>query len=69
LEEGEGLLFSNNHRRKVRTNRLIKISLQLALLLFGKLLEVNDVDACRLKLSHQLLIDFFSFQLQALYFL
>ena len=69
LEEGERLLFSDNHRGKVRSDCLIKIGFQLTLLLLGKFLEINDMDACRLKLSHQLLIDFFSFQLQALYFL
>ena len=60
LKEGEGLLLPDNHGRKIGSDCLIKIGFQLALLLFGELLKVNDVDTRRFQLSHQLLIDFFS---------
>ena len=60
LKEGEGLLLPDNHGRKIGSDCLIKIGFQLALLLFGELLKVNDMDTRRFQLSHQLLIDFFS---------
>ena len=67
LQEGEGLCLPHNHRRKVGANGLVKVDFQLTLLRLRQSLEVNDVDTNRLQLSHQLLVDFFSFLLQALH--
>ena len=64
VQERERLLFADNHRHQERRNILVKIGLQQCAFLFGQLIEIDDTDALRLQLAHQLFINPCFFLLQ-----